>query len=205
MTKFERAAIFAAATLLVGAMAAPAIARDPSFLEIESVAPALFEPQSDVENFILDPQVLRELGDIDSSSLRLLREDSKASYWIAQDSPSGVCLVVQTANATSSSCTEIARFHRTGIGIATGESYDKPETIVEVYLLPGDINGDKIIAGANSSGKKSPHLLGYSQRNLLSIEPEYSSYLTSQRVKREGQSDFIFTPLEYGPLDGGDK
>ncbi|MGO2052350.1 hypothetical protein CQ010_04840 [Arthrobacter sp. MYb211] len=203
MRRIEAFSALGVMALALVAVAAPVSAADQSYMAVQDLVPALAEPQAELDRG-LPLDVLDELGGLNPDSTRFLGEDDKASYWVAQDEPSNVCLVIHTSWSTSSSCADFPRFHRSGIGMATGQSYEVPEDIIEAYLLPSDISPEQIAeTGAYRDVKLSSQATKKLESDLLVVDTAASDKLSGETIERSSGESFQFTPLEYGPSSEG--
>lgn len=186
--------------LAVACTAVPAYADGEHSTSVETLLPELGESQSAEDEVLAEEADLEALGGIDPASVRFLGEDELGAYWLGRAGSSEVCLVVQAPGhyeVTSSSCSDISQFSRTGLSLRTGETADK-ENNPEAYLMPADVSSSELEPYSTSSASVMSQTAEPGSRSGLLVVRSGDAHrnLKPTEISRGDGSTFEFTPLD---------
>lgn len=166
----------------------PALAQQITTLDAATLVPALASSQ-DLEDLEIAKSLPAQAA-VDASSVRLLGEDSKAKYSVAQaEDGKQICIIVQLrgdASVGGSSCNTKEQFALSGVRVAVQENGGHS---VVTYLLPADVDATPVKINSLLTGKYV---------NNLVVQPDGLSGSTSvelNRVHSDVKYEFSNLPL----------
>lgn len=162
---------------------------------VDEILPVSAVPQTEQDRAAEHLDFDLDRHGLSSESLRWLGTDGLAEYWVAVENKRDVCLLAYIPGddwVAASTCTSLADFYRSGLGLGLRQDQNDPAQALEAYLLPRDIDPEQL--GLSQRADLGAGSLGEFRASLVSVSP-LDSELTTAEVTRDNGVVFQFTPL----------